>query len=100
MPKKKWDNDGPRRSAQGYGWDWRYLQTIMMMSAASDVARKEVKVWWNFLDSHPDIKEDLRRDVLESNLSRDKIVERLKDLIKRFNEEQQRRQRIMKEQLK
>lgn len=65
MPKKKWDNDGPRRSAQGYGWDWRYLQTIMMMSAASDVARKEVKVWWNFLDSHPDIKEDLRRDVLE-----------------------------------
>jgi hypothetical protein len=95
MPKKQWDNDGPRRSAQGYQWDWRYLETIMRESALSAQARAEQAEWWRFLHSHPTIKSNIKRAMQESNLSYETIADNLRDLIKRHVEEQRRRKKVL-----
>lgn len=94
MPKKRWDDDGPRRSS-GFGHDWTIHNTIMRMSAESAAARKEANEWLVFLAAHPVIHDSVKRDLFESNLSPDTIADRLKDLIKRHAEEQRRRKKAL-----
>jgi hypothetical protein len=92
--KKKWDNDGPRRSSQGYGWSWRYLNAILCMSHESGKARADVAMWWKYLNAHPDIKENIRTQL--SRVPPEKLIAYMEDMIQRHASETKRRQQILR----
>ncbi len=95
MTKKKWDNDGPRLSSQGYGWDWRFLQTILRMSHEAGKNRADVDAWREFIDAHPAIRADLIRRINLTNVPLEKLVEYLLDLIERHASETRRRKKAL-----
>lgn len=94
MSRKRWRDDGPRMSAQGYGWEWRYLQTILRMSAEHKKNWDEVDALRSFYRAHPDLiptKQELLSTPAE------KLIERVREIKARFESEQKRRQRVLRE---
>jgi hypothetical protein len=87
MTKKRWRDDGPRMST-GWRHDWRYLQTILLMSARHKKNWDDVFTLRKFFTAHPDLV-PTRREL--ENVPAEKIVAHLQDLQSRQASEQARR---------
>lgn len=92
MPKKRWRDDGPRMST-GWQHDWRFLETILRMSAEHKKNWDDVEMLRKFFTAHPD-QIPAKRELLL--VPADKIIARLLDLQSRFAAEQARRKAALR----
>jgi hypothetical protein len=87
MPKKRWISDGPRNS-QGFGWEWRFLQSILRMSAEHKQNWDEVNDLRDFFDAHADLI-PTQNELL--SIPAEKLIDRVREIKARFVSEQTRR---------